>query len=53
MGREAYASMQLASVLGQHNVKLVPDIEVGDGGGTGLATALVAKMPTAGAKNGA
>lgn len=42
MGSEAYVSVQLASVLGEHHVKLVPDIAVGGEGG--LAQALVSTM---------
>jgi precorrin isomerase len=37
--------MQLASILGENKVKLVPDIAVsGDGGGSGLASAMIAKL---------
>ncbi|MBL8936362.1 MAG: hypothetical protein JNM69_17535, partial [Archangium sp.] len=43
MGSEAYVAVQLASVLGEHQVKLVPDIAVGGGEG-GLAQALVSTM---------
>ncbi|MDP1921895.1 MAG: SPFH domain-containing protein [Myxococcales bacterium] len=42
MGSEAYVSVQLASVLGEHHVKLVPDIAVGGEGG--LAQALVSTL---------
>jgi len=45
MGGEAYVSLQLATVLGEHQVKLVPDIAVGGGNdGNGLASVMVAKM---------
>jgi uncharacterized membrane protein YqiK len=45
MGGEAYVSLQLATVLGEHQVKLVPDIAVGGGSdGGGLASVMVAKM---------
>ncbi|MFZ5441153.1 MAG: SPFH domain-containing protein [Myxococcota bacterium] len=45
MGGEAYVAVQLASILGEHQVKLVPDIAVGGGGGEGsLATAMVARL---------
>lgn len=45
MGGDAYVSVQLASILGEHGVKLVPDIAVSGGGeGGGLATAMVAKL---------
>ena len=44
LGGDAFTSVQLAGILGQHNVKLVPDVSVSDGGGAGMATALVARM---------
>lgn len=45
MGGEAFTALQLATVLGENQVKLVPDIAVsGEGGGNALATAMVAKM---------
>lgn len=54
MGSEAYVAVQLASVLGEHQVKLVPDIAVGGGEG-GLAQALVSTMlkTSVAPKNGA
>jgi uncharacterized membrane protein YqiK len=42
LGAEGYTSVQLAGILGQHGVKLVPEISVGASGG--LADALVAKL---------
>lgn len=51
MGADAYAALQLASVLAEHGVKLVPDISVsGDGQGS-LATAFLARV-LAPVKNG-
>ncbi|MFT3713064.1 MAG: SPFH domain-containing protein [Archangium sp.] len=45
MGGEQYVAVQLATILGQHGVKLVPDIAVSGGGeGGGLANAMVAKL---------
>ncbi len=45
MGGDGYVSVQLASILGEHQVKLVPDIAVGGGNeGGGLAAVMVAKM---------
>ena len=44
MGNEAFTSVQLASILGQHGVKLVPDIAVGGGEAGGLVAVMVAKM---------
>lgn len=43
MGGEAYVAVQMANVLGAHQVKLVPDIAVGGGEG-GLAQALVSTL---------
>ena len=40
-----YTAMQLATILGEHGIKLVPDIAVGGGAaGGGLAEALIARM---------
>jgi uncharacterized membrane protein YqiK len=45
MGRDAFTAVQLATILGEHGVKLVPEIAVSGGeGGGGLATALVARL---------
>jgi uncharacterized membrane protein YqiK len=45
MGNAAFTSVQLATILGQHGVKLVPDIAVSGGeGGGGLAAVMVAKL---------
>ncbi len=45
MGAEAFTAVQLAGILGEHQVKLVPDIAVsGEGGSNALATAMVAKL---------
>ncbi|MEW6430797.1 MAG: SPFH domain-containing protein [Myxococcota bacterium] len=55
MGGDAFTAVQLASILGEHQVKLVPEIAVsgGEGGGGGaLATALVARMLKSGSANG-
>ncbi|MDX2012414.1 MAG: SPFH domain-containing protein [Myxococcaceae bacterium] len=43
MGREGYVALQVAGTLGEHHVKVVPDIAVGGEGG-GLAQALVGTM---------
>jgi len=41
--------MQLASILGENNVKIVPDVAVtGDGTG-GLANAMIARLMASGA----
>lgn len=45
LGAQAFTSVELAETLAKHHVKLVPDIAVsGEGGGGGLATALVARL---------
>ena len=45
MGEQAYTALQLAQTLGQHHVKLVPDVAVtGEAGQGALASALVGKM---------
>jgi hypothetical protein len=38
--------MQMASILGENKVKLVPDIAVSGDGTSGLATAMVARLMT-------
>jgi len=49
LGREAFAAVQLAQILGENRVKLVPEIAVGDGGsGSRLADVLVGRMLVAG-----
>jgi uncharacterized membrane protein YqiK len=40
----AYTAMQIAAILGEHGVKLVPDIAVSGEGSTRLADVLVGKM---------
>jgi uncharacterized membrane protein YqiK len=45
VGTGGYTAMQLASILGENKVKLVPDIAVSaEGGGNGLVTAVLARM---------
>jgi uncharacterized membrane protein YqiK len=44
VGSGGYTAMQLASILGEHNVKLVPDIAVSGEGTNGLVTAVLARM---------
>jgi uncharacterized membrane protein YqiK len=50
LGPAQYTAVQLAAILGEHGVKLVPDIAVGSDGG--LASALVGKMLYASMGNG-
>jgi uncharacterized membrane protein YqiK len=45
VGPESYTAIQLASILGEHQVKLVPDVSVsGDGASGGLASVLIGRM---------
>jgi uncharacterized membrane protein YqiK len=44
VGSGGYTAMQLASILGENKVKLVPDIAVSGDGGNGLVTAMIARM---------
>jgi uncharacterized membrane protein YqiK len=51
VGAGGYTAMQLAAILGENKVKLVPDIAVtGDGSG-GLVNAMLARMIAAGGVN--
>jgi uncharacterized membrane protein YqiK len=48
MGQESYAALQIASVLGENKVKLVPDVSVaGNGAGGGLLELLLARLVAA------
>lgn len=45
IGAEGYTAMQVALILAEHHVKLVPDIAVGQGeAGSGLASVMIARM---------
>jgi uncharacterized membrane protein YqiK len=45
VGADSYTAIQLASILGEHQVKLVPDVAVsGDGASGGLASVLIGRM---------
>lgn len=45
MGGESFTAIQLAQLLGEHKVQLVPEIAVGGGeGGAGLAGAMIARL---------
>jgi uncharacterized membrane protein YqiK len=43
IGPAAYSAMQIATIVGERHIKIVPDISAGGGGG-GLAEALIARM---------
>ena len=45
VGAPGYTAMQLAAILGEHKVKLVPDIALTGSDGTGnLAGVMIARM---------
>lgn len=44
VGTSGYTAMQLATILGENQVKLVPDIAVSGDGSGGLAGAMIAKL---------
>ena len=44
VGGPGYTAMQMATILGENKVKLVPDIAVSGEGSAGLANAMIAKM---------
>ena len=52
VGAAGYTAMQIATILGEHHVKLVPDIAVSGDGGGGLVNAMIAKMLAAPGKGG-
>ena len=51
LGESAFTAMQIATILGQNHVKLVPDVSLGGKGGGTLADVLVGRM-LAGARDG-
>src|SRR4029079_377385 len=48
IGPAAYSAMQIATIVGERGIKIVPDIAAGGAGG-GLAEALIARMLAGGA----
>jgi uncharacterized membrane protein YqiK len=44
VGPSGYTAMQLAAILGENHVKLVPDVAVSGDGAGGIATAMVARI---------
>ncbi|HEY7473389.1 MAG TPA: SPFH domain-containing protein [Vicinamibacterales bacterium] len=44
VGAPGYTAIQLASILGENKVKLVPEIAVSGDGASGLANAMIAKL---------
>ncbi|HMF94004.1 MAG TPA: SPFH domain-containing protein [Vicinamibacterales bacterium] len=48
VGESGYTAMQIATILGEHHVKVVPEIAVtGDGAGAGMANVMLAKLVAA------
>jgi hypothetical protein len=52
LGREAvgeagYTAMQIATILGEHHVKVVPEIAVSGDGSSGMANVMLAKLVAA------
>ena len=44
VGGSGYTAIQLATILGENRVKLVPEISVSGDGGGGLVNAMISKM---------
>jgi hypothetical protein len=44
VGGNGYTAIQLATILGENHVKLVPEIAVSSDGGGGLVNAMIARM---------
>jgi uncharacterized membrane protein YqiK len=44
LGPEAYTAMQIATIIGERGIKVVPEIAVSGGGSGGLGEALMARM---------
>jgi uncharacterized membrane protein YqiK len=44
LGPEAYTAMQIATIIGERGIKIVPEIAVSGGGTSGLGEALMARM---------
>jgi uncharacterized membrane protein YqiK len=49
VGGEGYTAMQIATILGEHNVKVVPEIAVSGDGSSGMANVMLAKLVAASA----
>jgi len=44
VGAGGYTAMQIATILGEHNVKVVPEIAVSGDGSSGMANVMLARM---------
>jgi uncharacterized membrane protein YqiK len=49
VGADGYTAMQMASILGENHVKLVPDVAVSGDGTGGLANVMIARLIASGA----
>ena len=47
VGEAGYTAMQIATILGEHHVKVVPEIAVSGDGGSGMANVMLAKLVAA------
>jgi len=47
VGEGGYTAMQIATILGENHVKVVPDIAVSGDGGAGMANVMLAKLVSA------
>jgi hypothetical protein len=47
IGEGGYTAMQIATILGEHHVKVVPDIAVTGDGTSGMANVMLAKLVAA------
>src|SRR5262245_11632496 len=44
VGEGGYTAMQIATILGEHHVKVVPEVAVSGDGSSGLANAMIARL---------
>jgi len=47
VGESGYTAMQIATIVGEHHVKVVPDIAVSGEGASGMANVMLAKLVSA------
>ena len=47
VGEAGYTAMQIATILGEHHVKVVPEIAVSGDGSSGMANVMLAKLVSA------
>jgi uncharacterized membrane protein YqiK len=51
VGESGYTAMQIATILGEHHVKVVPEIAVSGDGSSGMANVMLAKLVAASGTN--